>query len=78
MLESEVQTIFTTHSTVLIDELKHEDILLVKRKMDSKRAFISSIKQVPIDFWDNYDIKESAHYNFFNLKIANSFLQNTL
>lgn len=73
MLESEVQTIFTTHSTVLIDELKHEDILLVKRKMDSKRAFISSIKQVPIDFWDNYDIKESAHYNFFNLKNSEFF-----
>lgn len=73
MLESEVQTIFTTHSTVLIDELKHEDILLVKRKMDSKRAFISSIKQVPIDFWDKYDIKESAHYNFFNLKNSEFF-----
>ncbi len=73
MLESEVQTIFTTHSTVLIDELKHEDILLVKRKMDSKRAFISSIKQVPINFWDKYDIKESAHYNFFKLKNSEFF-----
>lgn len=40
MSESEVQTIFTTHSTVLIDQLKHENILLVKRKSDSKRAFI--------------------------------------
>lgn len=73
MLKSEVQTIFTTHSTVLIDELKHENILLVKRKMDSKRAFISSIKQVPINFWDKYDIKESAHYNFFNLKNSEFF-----
>ena len=44
MSESEVQTIFTTHSIVLIDQLKHENILLVKRKSDSKRAFISSIK----------------------------------
>lgn len=73
MLKSEVQTIFTTHSTVLIDELKHENILLVKRKMDSKRAFISSIKQVPINFWDKYDIKKSAHYNFFNLKNSEFF-----
>ena len=73
MLKSEVQTIFTTHSTVLIDELKHENILLVKRKMDSKRAFISSIKQVPINFWDKYDIKESAHYNFFILKNSEFF-----
>lgn len=73
MLKSEVQTIFTTHSTVLIDELKHENILLVKRKPDSKRAFISSIKQVPIDFWNKYDIKESAHYHFFNLKNSEFF-----
>lgn len=73
MLESEVQTIFTTHSTVLIDELKHENILLVKRKSDSNRGFISSIKQVPIDFWDKYNIQESAHYNFFNLKNSEFF-----
>lgn len=73
MLQFEVQTIFTTHSTVLIDELKHENVLLVKRKPDSKRAFISSIKQVPIDFWNKYDIKESAHYNFFNLKNSEFF-----
>ncbi|HEL0553849.1 TPA: hypothetical protein TUU02_001829 [Streptococcus equi subsp. zooepidemicus] len=73
MLKSEVQTIFTTHSTVLIDELKLENILLVKRKPDSKRAFISSIKQVPIDFWNKYDIKESAHYHFFNLKNSEFF-----
>ena len=73
MLESEVQTIFTTHSTVLIDELKHENILLVKRKSDSNRGFISSIKQVPLDFWDKYNIQESAHYNFFNLKNSEFF-----
>lgn len=73
MSESEVQTIFTTHSTVLIDQLKHENILLVKRKSDSKRAFISSIKQVPSDFWDKYGIKESAHYNFFHLKNSEIF-----
>ena len=73
MLESEVQTIFTTHSTVLIDELKHENILLVKRKSDSNRGFISSIKQVPIDFWDKYNIQKSAHYNFFNLKNSEFF-----
>ncbi|EPD77510.1 ATP-dependent endonuclease [Atopobium sp. oral taxon 199] len=73
MTESEVQTIFTTHSTVLIDELKHENILLVKRKIDSKRAFISSIKQVPVDFLNKYAIKESAHYNFFKLKNSEFF-----
>lgn len=73
MSESEVQTIFTTHSTVLIDELKHENILLVKRKTDSKRGFISSIKQVPINFCNKYDINESAHYNFFNLKNSEFF-----
>ena len=73
MSESEVQTIFTTHSTVLIDELKHENIILVKRKMDSKRGFTSSIKQVSVNFWEKNNIIESAHYNFFKLKNSEFF-----
>ena len=50
MSKYEVQTIFTTHSTVLIDELKHENIILVKRKLDLKREFISCVNQVSADF----------------------------
>ncbi len=30
--DNETQTIFTTHSTVLVDELQHEDIILIRRK----------------------------------------------
>src|SRR5690606_25696085 len=35
--DNETQTIFTTHSTVLVDALEHEDIILVRRKIDDTR-----------------------------------------
>ena len=73
MSKFEVQMIFTTHSTVLVDELKHENILLVKRKEDSNRPFVSVVKQLAEDFWEKHDIKESAHYNFFRLKNSEFF-----
>ncbi len=73
MSKFEVQMIFTTHSTVLVDELKHENILLVKRKEDSDRPFVSVVKQLAEDFWEKHDIKESAHYNFFRLKNSEFF-----
>ena len=73
MLENEVQTIFTTHSTVLIDELDHEKILLVKRIKDSNRVFVSDVRQVSKDFFEKYNINSDAHYNFFGLRNSDFF-----
>lgn len=73
MNKYEVQTIFSTHSTVLIDELNHQDILLVKRKKEDGRSFSSVITQVHDNFWEKYNIDELAHRNFFHLKNSDFF-----
>lgn len=70
---NETQTIFTTHSTVLVDALGHEDIILVRRRNDVARGFVSEISQVSEDFWDKYGIEEFKHYQYFNYKNSEFF-----
>jgi len=73
MYDNEVQTIFTTHSTVLIDELDHGDIILVRRKKDNQRSFVSSVKQISDDFFVKNRINISGHNNFFKIKNSDFF-----
>ena len=70
---NETQTIFTTHSTVLVDALGHEDIILVRRKNDDIRGFISEVSQIPVDFWDKYGIDDFKHYQYFKFKNSEFF-----
>lgn len=70
---NETQSIFTTHSTVLVDELDHEAILLVRRVNDSSRGFVSQINQLPSDFWTKYDIESFKHYQYFDYKNSEFF-----
>ena len=69
---NETQSIFTTHSTVLVDSLKHEDIVLVRRIPD-ERGFVSEIHQLSNDFWAHNNIDEFRHYQFFNYKNSDFF-----
>lgn len=70
--QNETQSIFTTHSTVLVDSLRHEDIVLVRRKSDN-RGFVSDITQLPDDFWQRNNIVEFKHYQYFNYKNSDFF-----
>ena len=69
----ETQTIFTTHSTVLINELSHDDILLVRRLPDKTRVFISTTTQLPSNFWEKYSLEEFKHYQYFKYKNSDFF-----
>lgn len=71
--DCETQTIFATHSTVIIDALEHQDIVLVRRENDEKRGFHSSVSQLPLDFWDVHNITELKHYNFFKYRNSDFF-----
>jgi len=53
---NEVQTIFATHSTVIVDELGHEEIIFVRREKDDKRGFRSKIAQLSNTFWEDNNI----------------------
>lgn len=67
------QALFTTHSTVLIDALSHEDILLIRRVSDPSRGFISIASKLSPDFWDRYNIEEFKHYQYFNYRNSDFF-----
>lgn len=73
----ETQAIFTTHSTVIVDELNHEDIVLVRRVIDNARStqagFHTETKQIGEDFWRSHSIEELKHYNFFRYRNSDFF-----
>lgn len=69
----ETQAIFTTHSTVIVDELKHDNIILVRRKSDSKRKFVTVTTQISSTFWQDYNIEEFKHHRFFYYKNSDFF-----
>ena len=71
--DSEVQAIFATHSTVIVDELNHEDIILAKRMQDSKRGFHTEFSQLQGDFWEKYNLDEYKHNRFFRYKNSDFF-----
>ncbi len=70
---NETQTIFTTHSTVLVDSLGHDDILLIRRNSDESRGFTTIVSQIPADFWTKYHLEEFKHYQYFNYKNSDFF-----
>lgn len=69
----EVQVIFTTHSTVLIDQLKHENIILVRKSKSSFPKLNSEITQMSDSFWQNSNIEEFKHYQYFHYKNSDFF-----
>ena len=68
-----IQAIFTTHSTVLIDILGHEDILLVRRIKDESRGFVSKANKLPSDFFEKYHLERFKHYQFFDYRNSDFF-----
>lgn len=71
--ENEVQLIMATHSTVIIDTLKHDEIMLVRRVYNEKYGFISVISQLKETFWEEAGIEEFKHYQFFNYRNSDFF-----
>ena len=69
----ETQAIFATHSTVIVDALDHEDIVLVRRVNDEQRGFKSVTSQLQNNFWQCHDITDYKHYNFFKYKNSDFF-----
>ena len=70
---TEVQAIMTTHSTVIVDELEHEDVILARRITDPARGFHTEFTQIEEDFWERYAISEFKHNKFFKYKNSDFF-----
>ena len=70
---TEVQAIMSTHSTVIIDELEHNNIILATRQADNKRGFYTAYSQLSDNFWEKYNLDDYKHHNFFKLRNSDFF-----
>lgn len=68
-----MQAVFATHSTVIVDELNHENIILARRTFDSRRGFHTEFSQLEGNFWDKYNLDEYKHNRFFRYRNSDFF-----
>ncbi|MFV8372314.1 ATP-dependent nuclease [Flavobacterium sp. LB2P74] len=71
-----IQIIFSTHSTVLIDQLDHTKIVLVRKVSDTKRKFKSKILQLKINFWTTNNLQRLQYDKFHKFKNSEFFFAN--
>ncbi|WP_191090687.1 ATP-dependent nuclease [Niallia endozanthoxylica] len=69
----EIQTIFTTHSAVIVDQLEHNELILFRKVEDRSRGFKTIAHQVPDNFWEKHDIEEFKYYQFYRYKNSEFF-----
>lgn len=73
---SNIQVVFTTHSTVLVDQLDHTKILLIRKVKDNQRAFKSKLLQLRNDFWLHYNLQRLQYDKFHKFRNSEFFFAN--
>lgn len=73
-MENEVQLVMATHSTVIVDELSHEDIVLVRREYNNSRnRYTSVVTQIRQGFFQNAGLLEFNYQQFFGYRNSDFF-----
>lgn len=68
-----LQVIFTTHSTVMLDSLEHEEVALCRRVTSATRGFEITVTQLPSAFWVDKGIDRTKYYNFHRRRNSEFF-----
>jgi hypothetical protein len=68
-----LQVLFTTHSTVMLDSLEHEEVALCRRVYSSTRGFEITVTQLSKTFWAEKGIDRSKYYNFHRRRNSEFF-----
>jgi len=71
--ENESQIIFTTHSTTIIDQLDHNDIVLLRKVPDENRGFKTIVNQVREDFFEHNGLDDYKYYQFYRYRNSDFF-----
>jgi len=71
--KNNIQIIFSTHSSVMCDQLNHEEIILIRKEDDSQRGFITKLYQIPNDFWEKHDLECFKYYQFYKYRNSEFF-----
>lgn len=70
------QVIVTTHSTVIIDNIDHKNISLVRKQPDDKRGFKSIFTKTSDSFFSDHDLEEFKYYQFHYYRNSDFFFAN--
>jgi putative ATP-dependent endonuclease of OLD family len=70
------QVLITTHSTVLIDNIKHENISLVRKEVDINRGFKTKIYKLSDTFFADHNLEEFKYYQFHHYRNSDFFYAN--
>lgn len=73
---NEIQVIMTTHSSVIIDKLEHNNVILCKKENDRQRGFITNTYQLSMDFWTKYNLSEVQYNKYFQYHNSDFFFSN--
>ena len=68
-----LQFIFTTHSTAIVDQVDHTDIVLFRKKYNANRGFISELTRLSKNFYAKYNIEEFRYYQFHKYRNSEFF-----
>jgi len=71
-----IQILFTTHSPVLVDQLDHTKIILIRKISDTQRTFKSKILQLRDDFWAHYALQRLQYDKFHKFRNSEFFYAN--
>lgn len=74
--QSPLQILFTTHSTVMLDELRHDEVVLCRRQSSNTRDIETTTYQLRESFWDDYGLDESRYYQFHRRRNSDFFFSN--
>lgn len=72
------QIILTTHSTVLIDNIKHQNISLIRKIPEPARGFKSVVSKVSDNFFTKYNIEEFNYYQYHDYRNSDFFYANKI
>jgi predicted ATP-dependent endonuclease of OLD family len=71
--ESILQLFFTTHSSNMVDEVDHTEIILFKKVSDSVRGFKSIVNRLPVNFFEKYGLNDFKYYQFYRYRNSDFF-----
>lgn len=70
------QVIITTHSTVIVDNVEHLNISLVRKYRDDARGFKSKVYKLSDTFFEDHNLEEFKYYQFHLYRNSDFFYAN--
>jgi putative ATP-dependent endonuclease of OLD family len=68
-----LQLFFTTHSSQMVDQVDHTEIISFKKEPCENRGFITVVNKLPKNFFDKYDLDDFKYYQFHRYRNSDFF-----